>query len=59
MRGDPNSRAGAVLLTVLVTMLTICLVVGLVSRFAVRSMRLASWTLDVERAFVCAEGGLG
>jgi len=59
MHRRSHNRTGAVLLTVLVTMLTVCLVVGLVSRFAVRSMRLASRTLDVERAFVCAEGGLG
>ena len=55
----PRSRAGVVLPTVLVVMLTVCLVVGLVSRFSIRSMRLARRTLDVERAFVVAEGGLG
>ncbi len=52
-------RSGVVLMTVLVTMLTICLVVGLVSAFSVRSMRLARRTLDVRRAFVVAEAGLG
>ena len=61
--GRPGSaacrRSGVVLVTVLVTMLTICLVVGLVSAFSVRSMRLARRTLDVRRAFVAAEAGLG
>ena len=61
--GRPGSaacrRSGVVLVTVLVTMLTICLVVGLVSAFSVRSMRLARRTLDVRRAFVVAEAGLG
>ena len=52
-------RGGLVLPTVLVLLLTVCLVVGLVARFSIRSMRLARRTLDVERAFVCAEGGLG
>lgn len=52
-------RAGLVLPTVLIVMLTVCLVVGLVSRFSIRSMRLARRTLDVERAFVVAESGLG
>lgn len=52
-------RSGVVLMTVLVTMLTICLVVGLVSAFSVRSMRLARRTLDVRRAFVVAEAGIG
>ena len=57
----PSSRrrAGVVLPTVLVLMLTICLVVGLLARFSVRSMRLARRTLDVQRAFVAAESGLG
>ena len=54
-----NRRAGVVLPTVLVLMLTVCLVVGLLARFSVRSMRLARRTLDVQRAFVVAEGGLG
>ena len=52
-------QSGVVLMTVLVTMLTICIVVGLVSAFSVRSMRLARRTLDVRRAFVAAEAGLG
>ena len=52
-------RSGVVLVTVLVAMLTICIVVGLVSAFSVRSMRLARRTLDVRRAFVAAEAGLG
>lgn len=54
-----DRRAGVVLPTVLVLLLTVCLVVGLLARFSVRSMRLARRTLDVERAFVVAEGGLG
>ena len=58
-RGTENRRAGVVLPTVLVVLLTVCLVVGLLARFSVRSMRLARRTLDVERAFVVAEGGLG
>lgn len=56
----PNDRrTGVVLPTVLVLMLTISLVVGLLSRFSVRSMRLTRRTLDVRRAFVVAEAGLG
>ena len=54
-----RSRSGVVLPTVLVVMLTICLVVGMVSAFAVRSMRVTRRTLDVQRAFVVAESGLG
>ena len=51
----PNDRrTGVVLPTVLVLMLTISLVVGLLSRFSVRSMRLTRRTLDVRRAFVVA-----
>ncbi len=52
-------RTGVVLPTVLVVMLTVCLVVGLLARFSIRSMRLARRALDVERAFVVAEAGLG
>ena len=44
-------RSGVVLMTVLVTMLTICLVVGLVSAFSVRSMRLARRTLAARSTF--------
>ncbi len=51
--------AGVVLPTVLVLMLTVCLVVGLLSAFSIRSMRLSRRALEVERAFVVAEGGLG
>lgn len=58
-RGRDARRAGVVLPTVLVLLLTVCLVVGLLARFSIRSMRLARRTLDVQRAFVVAEGGLG
>jgi hypothetical protein len=59
-RGDGGRRrSGVVLITVLVVMLTVCLVTGLVARFSIRSMRLARRALDVERAFVVAEAGLG
>ena len=54
-----DRRTGVVLPTVLVVLLTVCLVVGLLARFSVRSMRLARRTLDVQRAFVVAEAGLG
>ena len=57
--GGKPRRSGVVLPTVLVVMLTICLVTGLVARFSIRSMRLARRALDVERAFVVAEAGLG
>ncbi len=57
--GGRRRRAGLVLPTVLVVMLTVCIVTGLVARFSVRSMRLARRALDVERAFVVAEAGLG
>ena len=53
------SRAGIVLPTVIVLLLTISLVVGLLARFSVRSIRLARRTIDVQRAFVVAEAGLG
>ena len=52
-------RAGVVLPAVLVLVFTVCLVVALVTSFSVRSMRLARRALDVERAFVVAEAGLG
>jgi hypothetical protein len=59
-RGGPERRrTGVVLPTVLVIMLTVCLITGLVARFSIRSMRLARRALDVERAFVVAEAGLG
>ena len=45
-------RAGVVLPAVLVLVFTTCLVVALVTRFSVRSMRLARRTLDVQRALV-------
>lgn len=54
----PRRRAGVVLPTVLVAMFTVCLVVGLLARFSVRSMRLSRRSLDVQRAFVVAESGL-
>lgn len=57
--GGGRRRTGVVLPTVLVVMLTVCLVTGLVARFSIRSMRLARRALDVERAFVVAEAGLG
>lgn len=56
-RRDP--RAAVVLPTVLVVMLTICLVTALVARFSIRSMVVGRRTLDVQRAFVSAEACLG
>jgi len=55
---QPLRREGVVLPAVLVTMFTVCLIVGLVAQFSVRSMRLVRRSLDVQRAFVVAESGL-
>ncbi len=55
---NKQTNSAFVLPTVLVVMLTISVVVGMVSAFSVRSMRVTGRMLDAQRAFVVAESGL-